>query len=476
MAEFGPVKQWLHTVTQRMGSIFLASNLYNALPILYGDLAVFGTAAISVLDDEKEIVRAYPHPIGSFALGLDKRQTVKTCVREYMMTVRQVVDEFARQPNSTNLDWTNISQSTKNLWDRGQYEDTVPIAWIVAPNPDHDPHKLESRFLPYYSCHFEKGGESKKLLQEKGYHEFPVLAPRWDVTGEDTYSSSCPGMDALCDVKALQIMQRRKAQAIEIGINPSLQAPTSLRNQKISLLPADVTFVDMLQQQTASIRPIREVNLQALQWFTTDIRETQQRVSKAFFEDLFLMLVNSEQSSMTAREVSERHEEKLLALGPVLERLNDELFDPLMDRVYNLMDRAGIIPQPPQELEGVDLKVEYVSLIASSQKIVGAMGLDRFVQSTVPLMQASPQVMHKINFSQIVDDYGEMLGINPKIIVPDDEAEQAMQAQMQQIQQQRQMQMGLEGSKAAKNLSGANLGDESDNALKRILEMQGAPS
>ena len=154
-------------------------------------------------------------------------------------------------------------------------------------------------------------------------------------------------MDALCDVKALQIMQRRKAQAIEIGINPSLQAPTSLRNQKISLLPADVTFVDMLQQQTAAIRPIREVNLQALQWFTTDIRETQQRVSKAFFEDLFLMLVNSEQSSMTAREVSERHEEKLLALGPVLERLNDELFDPLMDRVYNLMDRAGIIPQEP---------------------------------------------------------------------------------------------------------------------------------
>src|SRR6187397_2185862 len=37
LAERPAVKDWLHTVTQRMLTVFLRSNLYNALPLVYGD-------------------------------------------------------------------------------------------------------------------------------------------------------------------------------------------------------------------------------------------------------------------------------------------------------------------------------------------------------------------------------------------------------------------------------------------------------
>jgi len=51
----------------------------------------------------------------------------------------------------------------------------------------------------------------------------------------------------------------------------------------------------------------------------------ENRIERSFYVDLFLMLANSDRRQITAREIEERHEEKMLMLGPVLQRLNDEL-------------------------------------------------------------------------------------------------------------------------------------------------------
>jgi Bacteriophage head to tail connecting protein. len=469
LAEYGPVKDWLHTVTNRMLTVFLKSNLYNVLPMTYGDMAVFGTAAMCVEEDADDLFRCYSYPIGSYALGVSERQIVDTCVREWTMTVRQLVQTFGRIPGTDTIDWSNISAAVQRKWDRGEYEQNIEVCWIICPNPDHDPSKLGAQFKAWGSYHFEKGTEQEnKFLRESGFDEFPILAPRWDVTGEDIYGTASPGMDSLGDIKALQIMQKRKAQAVEKMVNPPLQGPTALKSQKVSMLPGDMTYVDVLQAQHG-IRPIHEISLSVAD-ITNDIRETQYRINESFFVNLFLMLASSDaqDTQRTAREIDERHEEKLLMLGPVLERTNDELLDPLVDRVYAIMDRAGMIPPAPPDLEGVDLKVEYISLMAQAQKLVGVAGLDRFFASTVPLMEAFPEVKFKINAMQSVDDYGDMLGVNPKMIVPDDEAEAAEQQMEQAMAQQRQAELAATTAKGAKDLSQTDL--ETDNALRRMVE------
>jgi hypothetical protein len=473
---YGPVKDWLHAVTTRMYTVFQLSNLYQAMPVSYLHIGCFGTAGMSILEDTKHFVRAYTHPVGSYAVGLDRRQVANTWLREYPMTVEQVVSEFGRIPDTNEINWENISQSTKNKWDQGDTQHTVPVCWMVQPNKDFDPKRLQSKYLPWISVHFEKGSDSTKLLREEGFNEFPILAPRWDITGEDSYGTACPGFDSLGDTRQLQVMQRRKSQGVEIAINPSLQAPTSLRNQKISMLPADVTFVDMLQQKTAAIRPIREISIEGLRFFTEDIKEIQARVKDAFYESLFLMLAQSDGPRMTAREVAERHEEKLLALGPVFERLNDEYFDPLIDRVFSVMDRRGLIPVPPPEMDGQQLKIEYTSLIAQSQRLVGAASLDRFLQSVSAIAERWPEARHKVRVFAVVDEYGEMLGVNPHLIVADDEAQKALQAEQQAAAQQRESELMEQGSKTARNLAGSDL--ENNNALKRLIDLQqgqGAP-
>jgi len=481
LSEFGPVREWLHVVTQRMQSVFASTNLYNALPIVYGDLGLFGTAAMAVIADDKDLFRAHPFPVGSYVLGMSNRGIVTTFAREYGLSVRQVVEEFGGEDGQPlkrgrAIDWSRISLNTRNLWDKGQYHTQVDLLWIVLPNPMQHADKLSAKYLPWTSCHFERssngGGTPDMLLRESGFHEFPIMAPRWDITGEDTYGTDSPGMTALGDVKQLQSMQRHKGRAIAKLIDPPMQAPTSMMTQKTSLLPGELSYVDAREGQ--GIRPIHEIGMN-LQHLTTDIGETRYLIQRAFYEDLFLMIAQSDRSlgadRPTAREIDERHEEKLLALGPVLERTNDELLDPLIDRVFGMMLRAGLLPEPPEELQGITLRVEYISVMAQAQKFVGVAAQDRFMQTLMPLAEAFPDVRHKVDMFQVVDNYAEMLGIDPRVMVSTDDAKQAAGAEAQAAQMVQEAEMMKTGAQAAQAASQATLPDGS-SVLSRATQQQ----
>lgn len=436
--EFEPVKRWLHDVARRLRDTFIVSNLYNALPTLYGDLGVFATGAMGVLEDDEDLLRTYSYPIGSFAVGLDDRGVATTFTREYVLTVRQLLDTFGRvAPGSRDIDWSRFSLHVKNLWDRGNPETTVEVCWIVTPNDEYDRENPFPRAMRWRSCWFEKGRQNDgQFLRESGFRQFPVVVPRWDVTGEDTYGTDCPGMTALGDTKGLQLLERRKAQAIDKALNPPLVGPSTLRTQKVSLLPSDITYDDAGARGSGlGLRPIHEVRLEGVQAVVNEIAQHEYRVNRAFFVDLFLMLAqpdpNRGTQPITAEEVRERHEEKLLALGPVLERLNDELLDPLIDRSFALLASKGVLPAPPDELLQMELKVEYTSILAQAQKLLGVVGQDRFLQSVGSLAQIFPEARHKVRVFQAVDDYRDMLGINPKLVRSDDEAQASVEAEQQ---------------------------------------------
>jgi hypothetical protein len=476
LAQFGPVKQWLHEVTQRMLTVFLRSNLYNVLPTQYGDMGVFATGAMSVLEDDKDVIRCYSYPIGSYALGTNDRGVCDVFVREWQMTVRQIVSQFGLVPVapgslSREIDWTNISTTVRSLWQRASYEQAVDVNWVIAPNTRADSSRIGGKFLPYSSCHFEKGQQREDVfLRESGFNEFPVMGSRWDITGEDVYGTMSPGMLALGSIKQLQTMQKRKAQAIEKMINPPLQAPTHVRNQKASLLPADITYVDVREGQKG-IAPIHEVRID-ISHLTADITETRNMIRRSFYEDLFLMLAQSDRREITAREIEERHEEKLLALGPVLERTNDELLDPIVDRVFNIMARRGLIPPAPQELRDVDLKVEYISLMAQAQKLVGVAGHERFLSTAAQLAPIFPDVVFKIDVFQAIDDHADMLGVNPKLVVPDDQARAAADASHKAAAKAQAAAVAKDATGAVSNLAATPMGQ--DSALDRLMANAGS--
>lgn len=471
------VKQWLYEVTERMRSVFQQSNLYNALPIVYGDMGMFGTAAMGLLDDGKDLMRAYTYPLGSYSLGIDERGLVTTFYREYQATVRQVVQDFGVVAGYRDINWTRISSRVKDLWEKGNYEAGVDICWLVQPNEDQKPRALLAKdSMPWSSCYYEKGNnagtEGDGFLRESGYRTFPILAPRWDVTShEDSYGTDCPGMTALGDVRQLQSQQKKKAQAINKMVDPPLVGSSQLRSQRVSLLPADITYEDTAHGQQG-LRSVHEVRID-LSHLTIDMGEVQYRIKRAFYEDLFLALSSDQRSQRaTAREIEEVHEEKLIMLGPVLERTNDELLDPLVDRTFALMLAAGLIPDAPEELAGVKLKVEYVSILAQAQKLVGVGAQDRFLNSVAALAQTFPAVRHKIDEFQVVDNYADMLGVDPRIVKSTDEAQQAAQAEQQQAMQAQQAEQLATVAKAGKDAAATPL--DGDTVLSSMRQAAGA--
>lgn len=465
LAENGTVKEWLHVTGQRMSTIFLRSNLYKVLPVVYGDMGVFGTGAMAVLEDDETVIRCYAFPIGSYMLANDAKLQVRVFVREFKMTTRQIVEQFGRLSEG-KPDFTNISTNVRNLWERGQFEDWIDVCHVIAPNGGYDSTKLEAKFKRFSGCYYEKASDEDKILEESGFDEFPILAPRWEVTGEDVYGTDCPGMTALGDIKQLQLMEKRGAQGLEKMVNPPMVAPPSMRSAKLTLLPGDVSFVQ--EAQNASFRPAHEVSL-PLDQLEAKEDQIRFRVQRAFHEDLFLMLSNLDRKEITATEIMERREEKLLALGPVLEQLNQDLLDPLIDRTFAIMVRRGLIPEPPEELQGVTLKVEYISVMAQAQQQAGLAGIDRLATfvSTLAEAKQDPSVFDKFDIDQAIDEYGQMTGVPPRLIVPDEQVAAMRQARAEQQQAAQQAETLATTAAGARDLSQADTSGK--NALTDLL-------
>lgn len=456
MMEFGPVKDWLYSVERRMRDVFAKSNLYNALPTVYGEMGVFGVCPMAGLEDAQSVIRFYPFTVGSYYLAQNERLQVDTFYREVNMTVRQLVRMFGLQA---------VSPTTRSMFENGNTEQWIKVIHVVEPNEGRDITRFDNRHMPFVSAWFEQGdGHGDGLLRQSGFNEFPIMAPRWDPTGEDIYSGS-PGMDALGDAKALQVQQKRKAQAVDKHVDPPMQAPTALKNKRASLLPGDITYVDAASGMQGFV-PAYQIKPE-IQALLLDMQEMRDRINRVFYADLFLMLAMSDRRQMTATEVAERHEEKLLMLGPVLERLNDELLDPLIDRTFAVMLRAGLLPPPPPELEGVDLKVEYISILAQAQRMVGLGAVDRLYGFAGGVAQVDPSVLDKLDHDQAVDEYAEMLGVPPGIVRSDDAvaALRAQRAQAQRAQMAAENAPGL--AKTAKDLAETPVGG--DSMLSRVL-------
>jgi hypothetical protein len=439
------VKQWCAAVTGQMLDIFARSNTYRALHGIYGQLGVFGTAGSLILDDFEDVIRHYPLAVGEYAIATDDRGVVNTVYREFEMTVSQMVKRFG-------ID--NVSPRINTAYQNGQSLDTwYPVMHTIEPRTDRDPRLKDATNMAYASCYFETGGDAEKLLSESGFKRFPGVVPRWDVESGDIYGNS-PGMEALGDAKQLQHEQFRKGQAIDFATLPPLQAPVGMKAEDVRTLPGGVTFV----AQTAAgkaIAPLWDIKPD-LNPLLGDIQDVRQRINASYYTDLFLMISQSEESGgspVTAREIAERHEEKLLMLGPVLERLHDELLAPKVEITFEKMLLAGTLPPPPAELQGQDLNIQFISMLAQAQRAVGTGALDRLLGTIGSMAKMKPDVLDKIDSDKVVDAYADMLGVDPDLIVGDDQVALIRQQRAQQMQQQQALAAAPQAAQTAKTMS-----------------------
>jgi len=425
LMQYDPVKLWLNKCAQIMREIYARSNTYRSLHMLYEELGAFGTAVTIIRPDFNDVIRHYPLTCGEYAIASSARGEVNTIYREVPMTIAQVVEQFG-------LD--NVSKNVKNQYDRNNLDQWITVMHAIEPRKEKDREygKRDAKNMPFKSCYFELAGEGDELLSESGYKEFPALAPRWSVSGGDIYGNG-PAMEALGDIRQLQHEQLRKAQGIDYQTKPPLQMPLSMKNSEYDSLPGGVAWIDP-SSPNGEIKTQFQVNLN-LQHLLMDIQDVRERINGTFYADLFLMMANDTRSGITATEVAERHEEKLLMLGPVLERLHNEMLSPMIEVTFAQMLEAGIAPPAPKELQGMDLNIEFVSTLAQAQRAIGVGSVDRLLGTVGSVAQMKPEVLDKVNADEIVDMYADMLGVDPRLIVGDEQVAIIRQERAAQQQQ-----------------------------------------
>jgi hypothetical protein len=457
-----PTSLWLAECERILYLIFAESNFYNSIAQFYYDLVIFGTASVLIYEDFENVINCINPCAGEYYIDIDGKYRPTIFYREFTMTISAVVDEFGLE---------NCSDSIQRAYrqnDGATLAREIIVAHSIEPNDDGRgrPFGFPEAFA-FRELYWEWGGSASPqggaaqpqgFLRRKGYYDRPNITGRWDLVSNDAYGRS-PGMDGLPDQKQLQLESKRKAQAIDKMVNPPLVADIQLKNQPASLLPGGMTYV---QGYTTSGKPgiasIYDTKF-PINEITEDLNEVRQRLSKTFFNDVLMTASQYEtRSNVTAIEWDMRKSESLVALGPALERIDHEVLGPVLDRVFGIANRAGILPPAPEDIQGQAINVEYVSMLQQAQQAAASAGIERVLTLAGNLLAAKDDIMDNIDCDYALDKYSELLNNDPKMI-RSPEATAAIREQRAKMQQEAaQAEQITALSAAGKNLGQTEVG------------------
>jgi hypothetical protein len=459
--DFGPAKQWLAECERRILRVLSESNFYQSLGMLYHDNAVFGSAAMLIYEDAQDVIRCYNPCLGEFFFDADSRLSIGTFAREFTLNLQQLVQQFGLE---------NVSESSRNGYKSGGATRTyeVVVRHMIEPNtPIYDGEQMLGYLVPkkfkYREVYWEYSQRGDQLLQASGFNEQPFIAARWDTVSNDAYGRS-PGMDAMPATKQLQIEQRRKGQGIDKSVNPPMVASVTMKNEPASILPGAITYVSSLEKD--GFRPAYMVNPN-LADMKEDIIEVQNRVKSIFFVDLFMMISELD-TVRTATEIDARREEKLIQLGPVIERFENEVLDPIIDRVFTIMARRGLLPPAPAEIQGAPLNIQYVSMLAEAQRAASTAAIERLLAFVGNMAGVFPDAIDNIDEDEAVKYYADALSVEPQLIRSTAEVIQIRTQKAQQQQAATAAQAGVGAAQTAQVLSNTDVGG-GQNALQMMM-------
>ena len=448
---------WLDEVERRMLLAMAETNFYNAIAVMYLDLVFFGTAAMLIYEDYQNVFVCRNCCLGEYYLSQNSKGKVDTFARRFTYTVKQCVQEFGIE---------NVSDTVKTMWNANNAQRlmNIEIAHMIEPNLE-GPGQI-SKVFPFRETYWETGAnDPNKVLSRRGYYELPGLFPRWEVTGNDSYGTS-PAMDALGDVKQLQQETIRKGQSLDYMVRPPMMYDISLKNNPVATLPGGITFISGLTNGHVGGKPAYQIT-PPINELTMDIRDVQTRIREIFHNPLFNMISQLD-TVRSATEIDARREEKLVLLGPVLERFENEALDPAINRVFSIMNRAGLLPPAPRSIQNAKLEIQYVSILSAAQSAVGVIPTERFLQIIGNVSAIYPKALNIPNWDELLIDYGRDIGVKAKNINSRDD----IASLGEQDDQRAAMASGLEAAQgaaeAAKNLSATEVGGGA-NALQQIL-------
>ena len=428
--ESDEAKEWLEDATDKMYLAFGRSNFQQEVFETYHDLITFGTSCLMIEEDETDIVRFSSRHIKEFYIQENKRGFVDTLYRRFKMPVGAAIDKFGLE---------NFSREVVSLFKKEPFEE-IELVHVVRPRSIYNENKLDKKNMPFQSVYFEYG--SGHIINIGGFNEMPYVVPRYLKASTEIYGRS-PAMNALPDVKVLNKMVETAMKAAAKQVDPPLLVPDDSMLSPIRMSAGSLNYY-----RSGSRDRIEPLNI-GQQTSVTLNQENQRRdaIAKSFHIDQLLVQANR---TMTATEVLQRNEEKMRILGPALARLQQELLQPMILRVFNIMLRNKLFKQAPEILANQEVDIEYVSPMALAQKGQELQSLMRGLELFGQIGQIAP-VQDYIDEEGLIKQIIRMTGLPARMIKSDKEVKMIREQRAAVQAQQAQMMQAMQEAKVAKD-------------------------
>jgi hypothetical protein len=439
LGESEAVKAYLSDVTEEILAAMIRSNLYDESFSVFKEIGAFGTGCLFIDEDEEEVFRCRSYTVGQYAIDQDRMKRVNRFCRTLAYTLEELAAEFGEEKLPPELRQTlHMTENSERISHK-----TYEVRHLIEENTEYVPDAPGQEGMKYRSLYWFPGNHEPEFLRIAGYHEFPVMVPRWRLIGEDLYGTEHPGALALDDAKTIQDIETDERTAIELKVSPPLLIPDGLIQGRVDMNAGGVTvYTPSADAHIPQIVPLFQVNFDH-KAAAEKIDALRICVEKAFFVDLFRMWSADLRQGRTATEIQAREEEKIYALEPVLTRLMYDFLDPLVMRIYAIMERRGLLPEVPEELHNQAYRIEYTSILAKSQKQTAQYGLDMVMDAARKIMELQvgagerPQILDNLDFDAILGFVGDMHGVPAGAILGKDKVE-ALREEKQEMERQQQ--------------------------------------
>lgn len=456
LKEYG-VKDWLENCESELLAMFNRSNFYKETNPAVKDSTCLGHGVIYIGEDVQNARLTYTHfPANEIFLDVNSYGEIDTCFRWYSDTLRNIVDFFGED---------NVSEEMReNIKEPSHWNDSHKILMAVYPRTKYNPDFKDAKNMPFACVYVDLGAHF--ILKESGYREFPFAVFEWERFSGFAYSSS-PAQDAMPDIKALNIIKKSSLQIAQTSAEPPMMASQEMHD--IDLSPRGITY---LPTKDSRLEPVRTgenypITLQ-------ELANYEQAVKDWFYVDYFLALQERNQQ-MTATEVMELQGEKAATLSTFIVSLNEFLSN-IIQRSFNLLMRAGLLPPPPPSLmnQQAIMKIDFTGPLAQNQKKYHQMGgTVQALNAVGPIMQMFPNAGDFLDGDELMKSTMEGMGMPQNVIREDDDVkkirEERIKAQQEAAAQQQQLAMAQTLMQNANKMGeAAQKGSMMDEINKRL--------
>lgn len=308
-------------------------------------------------------------------------------------------------------------------------DEKIEIVHVIMPRENNGGPGASAENMPFASIWYSPNDLA--LLKEGGFPELPVFVSRWRKFSQELFGRG-PGLTALGDIKMLNQMRKDMIEATEKLINPPLDVPHNGYIGKIRTFAKGINHRKTLARE--GIQPLQLVG--NLPFAMEDMRDLENRIRSIFFND---QLQLAQGPDMTAYEVAQRQSEKLRLMAPTLGRVQTELFVPLLERTFNILERGGWFEDRPSGMANQPYKIRFTNQLSRLQEQQEVESIVTTLQTVIQtgMSEIDPSVLDIFDFEESARVVARVMDY-PAIAMRKDKDIEALRKQRQQVAQKNQ--------------------------------------